>query len=131
MPISTTLLLLIFARLIFCDFRDLKIFGKLKSQEKKLQPKNKDAKFGKPVWHVGKGCSKVEISEPVQGKTTLSCDRQPYPFESIDAKIEKLICSAIELSSASVAYINVLLIDVADVVEHFSQLPVAFLFRYG
>ena len=60
MPISTTLLLLIFARLNFCDFRDLKIFGKLKSQEKKLQPKNKDAKFGKRVWHVGKGCSKVE-----------------------------------------------------------------------
>ena len=63
-----------------------------------------------------------------KGKTTLSCED---PFESIDAKIEKLICSAIELSSASVAYINVLLIDVADVVEHFSQLPVAFLFRYG
>ena len=128
MPISTTLLLLIFARLNFCDFRDLKIFGKLKSQEKKLPPKNKDAKFGKHVWHVGKGCSKVGISEPVQGKTTLSCED---PFESIEAKIEKLICSAIELSSASVAYINVLLIDVADVVEHFSQLPVAFLFRYG
>lgn len=45
----------------------------------------------------------------------------------------KLTDSAIELKSASVAYVSVLKFKrcyyVADIVEHLSQIPVAFLFR--
>ena len=56
--------------------------------------------------HIAKGWSVAEISELVQGKTTLSPEG---PLENIEAIIIwKLIGSAIELNSASVAYISLL-----------------------
>ena len=56
--------------------------------------------------HIAKGWSVAEISELVQGKTTLSPEG---PLENIEAIIiGKLIGSAIELNSASVAYISLL-----------------------
>ena len=56
--------------------------------------------------HIAKGWSVAEIAELVQGKTTLSPEG---PLENIEAIIIwKLIGSAIELNSASVAYISLL-----------------------
>ena len=56
--------------------------------------------------HIAKGWSVAEIAELVQGKTTLSLEG---PLENIEAIIIwKLIGSAIELNSASVAYISLL-----------------------
>ena len=56
--------------------------------------------------HIAKGWSVAEISELVQAKTTLSPEG---PLENIEAIIIwKLIGSAIELNSASVAYISLL-----------------------
>ena len=56
--------------------------------------------------HIAKGWSIAEISELVQGKTTLSPEG---PMENIQAIIIwKLIGSAIELNSASFAYISLL-----------------------
>ena len=61
------------------------------------------------VWESGpfaKGWSIAEISELVQGKTTLSPEG---PLENVEAIIiRKLIGNAIELNSASVAYISLL-----------------------